>query len=39
LPAPEGDFNLTLRMYWPKDEPISINDGSWIPPGAKRVAQ
>jgi hypothetical protein len=37
LPAPEGDFNLTLRMYWPKDEPISINDGSWVPPGAKKA--
>ena len=24
LPAPEGDFNLTLRMYWPKDEQPSI---------------
>ena len=39
LPAPAGDFNLTLRMYWPKDEPISINDGSWVPPGARKLSQ
>ncbi len=39
LPAPEGDFNLTLRMYWPEDEPISINDGSWLPPGAKKISR
>ncbi len=30
LPAPEGDFNLILRMYWPTEK---ISDGSWqIPP-------
>ena len=39
LPAPERDFNLTLRMYWPKDKPISINDGTWVPPGAKKIPQ
>jgi hypothetical protein len=39
LPAPAGDFNLTLRMYWPKDKPISINDGSWVPPGARKLPQ
>jgi hypothetical protein len=39
LPAPEGDFNLTLRMYWPKDKPISINDGSWVPPGVKGISR
>lgn len=32
LPAPEGDFNITLRMYWPKDQSPSIVDGSWKPP-------
>jgi len=32
LPAPAGAFNLTLRMYWPKDQPPSILDGSWSPP-------
>jgi hypothetical protein len=38
LPAPEGGFNLTLRMYWPKDAPPSILDGSWTPPAVKRRA-
>lgn len=30
LPAPAGDFNLIMRVYWPSDEMLS---GSWIPPG------
>jgi hypothetical protein len=29
LPAPEGAFNLTLRMYWPKEEALA---GKWVPP-------
>jgi hypothetical protein len=37
LPVPEGHFNLTLRMYWPKDTPPSILDGTWTPPAVKRV--
>jgi hypothetical protein len=38
LPAPAtGAFNLTLRMYWPKDKPPSFLDGSWRPPGVRRV--
>ena len=37
LPAPEGEFNVTLRMYWPKAKPPSILDGSWKPPGIRRV--
>jgi hypothetical protein len=32
LPAPEGNFNITLRMYWPRDQAPSITDGSWVPP-------
>jgi hypothetical protein len=33
LPSPQGDFLLTLRMYWPKMHAPSIFDGSWtIPP-------
>ena len=33
LPAPADKFVLILRMYWPKDSPPSILDGSWkIPP-------
>lgn len=37
LPAPEGEFNLTLRMYWPKETPPSILDGSWQPPAIRVV--
>jgi hypothetical protein len=37
LPAPEGEFNVTLRMYWPKSTPPSILDGSWKPPGIRVV--
>lgn len=37
LPAPEGPFNLTLRMYWPKAAAPSILDGSWAPPKVRRV--
>jgi hypothetical protein len=35
LPAPEGPFNVTLRMYWPKE---SVLDGSWKPPAVQKVA-
>jgi hypothetical protein len=37
LPAAAGDFNITLRMYWPTDQSPSIIDGSWKPPGVIRV--
>jgi len=33
LPAPEGDFHLCLRLYWPKEEFLN---GTWKPPGVKR---
>jgi hypothetical protein len=29
LPSPAGDFNLSLRLYWPGDE---ILKGKWVPP-------
>jgi len=29
LPAPEGDFSLYVRAYWPK---AAVSDGSWTPP-------
>jgi hypothetical protein len=34
LPAPEGAFNVTLRMYWPKE---AVLDGSWKPPAVEKV--
>jgi hypothetical protein len=37
LPAPKGEFLLTLRMYWPKDTPPSIIDGTWTLPPVHRV--
>jgi len=36
LPAPVGAFNLSLRMYWPKDEVLG---GKWIPPAVVRVGE
>jgi hypothetical protein len=35
LPAPEGDFLLMLRLYWPKETPPSVLDGTWNPPAVK----
>jgi hypothetical protein len=37
LPAPAGDFILMMRLYWPKETPPSILDGSWEPPPVVRV--
>lgn len=37
LPAPEGEFILMMRLYWPKDTSPSILDGSWTPPPVRRV--
>ena len=37
LPAPEGPFALTLRLYWPNTSPPSILDGTWQPPGLKKI--
>jgi hypothetical protein len=35
LPAPaSGSFSMNLRLYWPKSE---VLDGSWLPPGVKKV--
>jgi hypothetical protein len=36
LPAPAGDFNLTMRVYSPKVEAI---DGRWAPPAVRREAK
>jgi hypothetical protein len=32
LPVPAGAFNLSLRLYWPKEEILS---GKWIPPAVR----
>ncbi len=32
LPAPEGNFNVILRNYWPKQEAL---DQKWMPPAIK----
>jgi hypothetical protein len=37
--APRDDFNLTLRLYWPKDHQPSVLDGSWVPRGVTKVSQ
>jgi hypothetical protein len=41
LPAPKGDFVLTMRMYWPKESPPSIlppGRGTWEPPAVVRMS-
>ena len=35
LPAPEGPFNLILRIYWPKQ---SVFDGAWTPPAIQLLS-
>lgn len=37
LPAPDGDFILMLRLYWPNEKNPSIINGSWKVPTAKKV--
>jgi hypothetical protein len=37
LPAPEGKFILMLRLYWPRETPPSIIDGTWTIPPVKLV--
>ena len=39
LPAPEGRFVLMLRLYWPKDTPPSILDGTWVIPPVVRQTE
>jgi hypothetical protein len=34
LPAPKGEFNLILRLYWPKNEALG---GAWQPPALGRA--
>ena len=35
LPTPKGRFIPMFRLYWPKETPPSIIDGSWKPPTIK----
>jgi hypothetical protein len=35
LPAPQGDFSLYVRAYWPK---TAVTQGSWTPPPVQRVS-
>jgi hypothetical protein len=37
LPAPADKFILMFRLYWPKETPPSIIDGSWTIPPVKQV--
>jgi hypothetical protein len=37
LPAPDGKFILMLRLYWPRETPPSIIDGTWKPPAVKKA--
>jgi len=34
LPAPESDFSLYLRAYWPQP---SVTNGRWTPPAVERL--
>ena len=33
LPAPEGQFYLVMRIYWPEQAAL---DGTWTPPSVKQ---
>jgi hypothetical protein len=35
LPAPADKFVLMLRLYWPKETPPSLLDGTWTIPAVK----
>ena len=35
LPAPQGEFIVFLRMYWPDD---AVTGGNWYPPGVQKVS-
>lgn len=37
LPAAAGRFIPMLRLYWPKETPPSIVDGTWKPPAVHKV--
>lgn len=33
LPAPQGRFNLTMRLYWPEQ---AVLNGTWMPPAIQK---
>jgi len=37
LPAPKAQFIPMMRLYWPKETPPSIIDGTWKPPAVAEV--
>ena len=37
LPAPSDKFILMLRLYWPKETPPSLLDGTWKIPAVAEV--
>jgi len=37
LPAPADKFILMMRLYWPKETPASLLDGTWTIPGVKQA--
>ena len=37
LPAPKDKFILMMRLYWPKEKPPSLLDGSWKIPAVNEV--
>ncbi|HZO08793.1 MAG TPA: DUF1254 domain-containing protein [Myxococcota bacterium] len=38
LPAPSGPFILMMRLYWPREEPPSLLDGTWSIPEVKAAS-
>jgi len=38
LPAPADAFVLMMRLYWPKEKPPSLLDGTWKIPEVKEVS-
>jgi len=34
LPAPNDEFSLYIRAYWPKSE---ITEGKWVPPQIQKL--
>jgi hypothetical protein len=38
LPAPNDTVYLVMRLYWPKETPPSLLDGTWKPPEIKQAS-